>query len=71
MKSHGAVWLAWSPIGSPDFGGMIIGGVMELGSISIFIYRTMLWLFTRLPQPRNAAAEFLSDRRAEPAGRGA
>jgi phospholipid/cholesterol/gamma-HCH transport system permease protein len=33
-----------------DFGGMLIHGVMELGSISLFIYRTLLWLFTRLPR---------------------
>jgi phospholipid/cholesterol/gamma-HCH transport system permease protein len=33
-----------------DFGGMLTNGMAELGSISLFFYRTLLWLFTRLPK---------------------
>jgi phospholipid/cholesterol/gamma-HCH transport system permease protein len=32
-----------------DFGRMIFDSMAGLGSISIFIYRTISWLFTRLP----------------------
>ena len=41
-----------------DFGGMIVHGVLELGSISIFISRTMLWLFTRLPRRETLLPNF-------------
>lgn len=39
-------------------GEKIIGSVMELGGISIFIYRTMLWLFTRLPRRETLLPNF-------------
>jgi phospholipid/cholesterol/gamma-HCH transport system permease protein len=39
-------------------GEKLIGGVMELGGISIFIYRTMLWLFTRLPRRETLLPNF-------------
>jgi phospholipid/cholesterol/gamma-HCH transport system permease protein len=41
-----------------DFGGMIVGGMMSLGSISIFIWRTMIWLFTRLPSRETLLPNF-------------
>jgi phospholipid/cholesterol/gamma-HCH transport system permease protein len=41
-----------------SIGGKITGGVMELGSISIFIYRTMLWLFTRFPRRETLLPNF-------------
>jgi phospholipid/cholesterol/gamma-HCH transport system permease protein len=41
-----------------DFGGMFINGLRELGSISIFIYSTMLWLFTRLPRRETLVPNF-------------
>ncbi len=41
-----------------DFGGMLVNGVFELGSISIFIYRTMLWLFTRFPKRETLLPNF-------------
>jgi phospholipid/cholesterol/gamma-HCH transport system permease protein len=33
-----------------DFGAMFVNGLTELGSFSLFVYRTVFWLFTRLPK---------------------
>jgi len=41
-----------------DFGGMLTNGMLELGSISMFIYRTMIWLFTRLPRRETLLPNF-------------
>jgi phospholipid/cholesterol/gamma-HCH transport system permease protein len=41
-----------------DFGGMLINGLMELGSISVFIWRTITWLFTRLPSRETLLPNF-------------
>ncbi|MCC6126281.1 MAG: ABC transporter permease [Pirellulales bacterium] len=44
--------------GIAALGEMLVGGMMELGSISIFIWRTMQWLFTRLPKRETLLPNF-------------
>jgi phospholipid/cholesterol/gamma-HCH transport system permease protein len=51
-----------------DFGDVIVGYVAALGDFAMFVASTFNWTFTRLAEARNPDAEFLPDRRLEPAG---
>jgi phospholipid/cholesterol/gamma-HCH transport system permease protein len=53
-RSLAAVIVDWIA----NLGEMLVGGMVELGSVSIFIWRTMQWLFTRLPKRETLLPNF-------------
>ena len=41
-----------------DWGGLVINGVMAIGDFSLFVMRTFIWMFTRLPRSETVWPNF-------------
>ena len=47
-----------------DWGGVVVDGVIAVGDFTLFAWRTLVWLFTRLPRRGDAATQLLPGGRA-------
>ena len=41
-----------------DWGGLVLNAIMAIGDFSLFVFRTMVWLFTRLPRKETVWPNF-------------
>ena len=41
-----------------DWGGVVVDGISAVGDFTIFIWRTMVWLFTHLPRRETLLPNF-------------